>query len=303
MTTSGSQAQNRAEEDDYDDSGVSTMASDSQSSSIPSTTTTTSTTFLSFASDTQSIPLSQLSASVGTSETFSNSLSPSSTGIQGSSVDVAMDWIPSQPQDQQPLANQPPATAQIQIVVSQPPEQETLLQTPGAPPLAKTPPGPHPIPLDVASAVALPALVPEDMSLETLYARVKTLFPTFKPHCILRFSSLLGLGKPSSLPKVWKGARKPKQRKGEGETRELRLELDIKPAPDTSFLDDEVGMIYGASEHCFVLGVVLCMRNVCVLCWAVHTVFVTILISRCCWMRMHVYILYLYCIIMCMWRD
>ena len=69
------------------------------------------------------------------------------------------------------------------------------------------------------------------------------MFPTFKPHCILRFSSLLGLSKPSSLPKVWKGARKPKHRKGEGETRELKLELDNKPASDTIFLDDEVGLM------------------------------------------------------------
>lgn len=254
VTTSGSQTKNREEEDDYDDSGVSTMTSGSQSSSN---------TFLSFASDTQSMPLSHLSASIVSQDTFSNSLSPSGMGGGvGSSIDVPMDWIPSQPQPQdvaplQPLAYQPPTSAHIQIVVSQPPEQGTLQQIPGGPSLAKTSPGPHPISPDVASAVALPALIPEDMTLEALYAKVKTLFPTFKPNCILRFSSLLGLSKPSSLPKVWKGARKPKLRKGEeskhrkgeeskhreGETRELKLEWDTKPAPDTSFLDDEVGLM------------------------------------------------------------
>eukprot|EP00731_Ephydatia_muelleri_P018351 Em0011g391a len=210
VKTSGFQAKNKEEEDDYDDSGASTMASSSQSSSVPST---------------QSIPFLQLSASIGTPDAFSNSLSPPpSTGDGGSNVDVAMDWIPSQPQDLaslQPLAYHPPTSAQIQIVVSQPPEQGTLPQTHGEPSLPKTQPGPHPVAPNVASAVALPALIQRT--------------------CPWRLStpSLLGLSKPSSLPKVWKGARKPKHRKGEGETRELKLELDNKPASDTIFLDDE----------------------------------------------------------------
>ena len=110
----------------------------------------------------------------------------------------------------------------------------------------------------MATAVALPALIPEDMSLDMLYAKVKTLFPTFKPHCILRFSSLLGLGKPSSLPRVWRGAKKPKHRKGDrGEPKELKLDLDSKVPTDTVFLDDEVGKLQ------FILWL-------CLLCAHVH---------------------------------
>lgn len=51
--------------------------------------------------------------------------------------------------------------------------------------------------------------LPDNMSLDELHAKVKKLFPGFKPNSILRFSSLLGPGKPSSLPKLWSEAKKP----------------------------------------------------------------------------------------------
>ncbi len=81
--------------------------------------------------------------------------------------------------------------------------------------------------------------IPEDMSIEELHAKVMKMFPGFKPHGILRFSSLLGAGKKSSLPQVWKGAQKPKRRsvqKGE-----LRLDIDWVPPPEMIRESDEVG--------------------------------------------------------------
>ena len=37
---------------------------------------------------------------------------------------------------------------------------------------------------------------------------VKDLFPEFEYDAVLRYSKLFGLGKQSSLPKIWKGVRK-----------------------------------------------------------------------------------------------
>ncbi len=50
------------------------------------------------------------------------------------------------------------------------------------------------------------------MSLEQLQAKVKEMFPGFTTNGILRFSSLLGPGKQSSMPRLWEGCRKPKRK-------------------------------------------------------------------------------------------
>ena len=80
------------------------------------------------------------------------------------------------------------------------------------------------------------------MTLEELRAKVKQLFPGFKPHGILRFSSLLGPGKPSSLPRIWREARKPrkKKKKKPAETCTWTLDLDCEVPPEMVMSDDEV---------------------------------------------------------------
>ena len=93
---------------------------------------------------------------------------------------------------------------------------------------------------------AIPALIPEHMSLEQLHDRVKEYFPSFKPYGILQFLSLLGPGSPSSLPNVWKGAKKPKRRRKEGDRKggiTATWELDKEftpPPPEMCMSDDEV---------------------------------------------------------------
>ena len=99
---------------------------------------------------------------------------------------------------------------------------------------------------------AIPSLIPENMTLEQLRAKVKTLFPGFKSQGILRFSSLLGPGKPSSLPRIWREARKPKRKpkskkrsvdgNDEGLGCSWKLDLDFEPTPDMIASDDEVCM-------------------------------------------------------------
>jgi len=75
--------------------------------------------------------------------------------------------------------------------------------------------------------------------------KVKEYFPSFKPYGILRFLSLLGPGNPSSLPNVWKGAKKPKRRRKEGEwkggiTATWELDKEFTPPPEMCMSDDEV---------------------------------------------------------------
>lgn len=65
------------------------------------------------------------------------------------------------------------------------------------------------------------------MTLEELRAKVKRLFPGFKSHGILRFSSLLGVGKPSSQPRIWREASKPKKKKKKSLTRSLDLDVEV----------------------------------------------------------------------------
>lgn len=82
--------------------------------------------------------------------------------------------------------------------------------------------------------------LPDNMSLDELHAKVKKLFPGFKPNSILRFSSLLGPGKPSSLPKLWSEAKKPPKRKPKSEPVEWKLDCDFIPPEHMINTDDEV---------------------------------------------------------------
>ena len=82
--------------------------------------------------------------------------------------------------------------------------------------------------------------LPDNMSLDELHAKVKKWFPGFKPNSILRFSSLLGPGKPSSLPKRWSEAKKPQKRKKSNKPVELKLDCDFIPPDHMINTDDEV---------------------------------------------------------------
>lgn len=109
-----------------------------------------------------------------------------------------------------------------------------------APPPVSIPDAPPPPPEQ--DSIANPALIPENMSIDELYEKVKKLFPGFKPNSILRFSSLLGPGRPSFLPQIWQGARKPKKRKKQEGERPTPLTLDLGPVPppEMCMSDDEV---------------------------------------------------------------
>ena len=102
--------------------------------------------------------------------------------------------------------------------------------------------------------------VPEITQLsEELYERVKKLFPSYKREGLLRFSSLLGLGRPSCLPKIWAGARKPRRKKQkqepqggrEEEDRSEHWTLDLGGTPPRELLasDDEDWLLSGADDH------------------------------------------------------
>ena len=88
-----------------------------------------------------------------------------------------------------------------------------------------------------------PGELPDNMSLDELYVRVKKLFPGFKPNSILRFSSLLGPGKPSSLPKLWSEAKKPPKKRMPSERVELKLDCDFIPPEHMVNTDDEVDQL------------------------------------------------------------
>lgn len=123
---------------------------------------------------------------------------------------------------------------------------ENLVPNPPLPsvPTSQLPEGEPPTSKPQLEASAIPALIPEDMSLEDLHKKVKEHFPAFKPYGILRFLSLLGPGNTSSLPNRWKGAKKPKRgRKKEEEkaiTADWQLDIDFVPPPEMCMSDDEV---------------------------------------------------------------
>ena len=80
------------------------------------------------------------------------------------------------------------------------------------------------------------------MTLEQLRSKVKQLFPGFKSQGILRFSSLLGPGKPSSQPRIWREAQKPKRKRNvKKSVCSWRLDLDYVLPPE-SISDDTVSL-------------------------------------------------------------
>ena len=70
----------------------------------------------------------------------------------------------------------------------------------------------EPIPVSDTDTTQEQPQLPGGMSLEELQDKVKELFPGFTTDNILRFSSLLGPGKQSSMPRLWDGCRKPKRK-------------------------------------------------------------------------------------------
>ena len=151
---------------------------------------------------------------------------------------------PTQPQvlapPTQPQALAPPTQPQALA----PPTQSEVLAPPTQPEVLAPPTQPT---------------VPEAQVTEELYAKVKQLFPSFKQEGLLRFSSLLGLGRPSCLPKIWAGARKPKRKKQklqpqhdmEGEDRSEHWTLDLGGTPPREILasDDEDWLLSGEDDH------------------------------------------------------
>ena len=102
--------------------------------------------------------------------------------------------------------------------------------------------------------------VPEAAQLsEELYEKVKKLFPSYEREGLLRFSSLLGLGRPSCLPKIWAGARKPKRKKQkqepqdgwEGEDKSEHWTLDLGGTPPRELVasDDEDWLLSGTDDR------------------------------------------------------
>ena len=83
---------------------------------------------------------------------------------------------------------------------------------------------------------------PNGMSREELYEKVKKLFPGFEPNGILRFSSLLGVGKPSSLPRAWEGCQKPKRKRKppDDSVNPDEWTFNFGPTPTQDMLDDQV---------------------------------------------------------------
>ena len=88
-----------------------------------------------------------------------------------------------------------------------------------------------------------PPLLPilgESMTKEKLFERVQTLYPGFRPNGILRFSSLMGLGRPSSLPKIWEGCVKPQKRpRSSGDSDDWTFDFGPDPTPDMLDNQDE----------------------------------------------------------------
>ena len=137
---------------------------------------------------------------------------------------------------------------------SQPPTSDASLSTSAVDNMSVAPPQPQ------ALAPPTQPTVPEaTQPSEELYEKVKKLFPSFRREGLLRFSSLLGLGRPSCLPKIWAGARKPKRKKlkqepqdgWEGEDRSEHWTLDLGGTPPRELLasDDEDWLLSGADDH------------------------------------------------------
>ena len=84
-------------------------------------------------------------------------------------------------------------------------------------------------------------LIPGNMTREELYKKVKEHFPTFTPNGILRFSSLLGPGRPSCLPKIWQDCKKPtrKQKRPEDVVNPDDWTFNFGPIPGPEMLDDQ----------------------------------------------------------------
>ena len=84
-------------------------------------------------------------------------------------------------------------------------------------------------------------LIPGNITREELYKKVKEHFPTFTPNGILRFSSLLGPGRPSCLPKIWQDCKKPtrKQKCPEDVVNPDDWTFNFGPIPGPEMLDDQ----------------------------------------------------------------
>lgn len=78
------------------------------------------------------------------------------------------------------------------------------------------PPLPEPITAEEAEEIKRRKMeTPLAAMLPPKYANVHVikLFPDFRPNRVLRFSRLFGPGKASSLPQIWRGARKRRKKK------------------------------------------------------------------------------------------
>ena len=106
---------------------------------------------------------------------------------------------------------------------------------------------------------AIPYLIPKDMTLEQLHAKVsppvpfplifllppplmqvKQLFPGFVPNSVLRFCSLLGAPKISVAAKQWVGAKRPAKKPPRTEEVDWQFEFAPPPPPHKLLDTDEV---------------------------------------------------------------
>ena len=156
---------------------------------------------------------------------------------------------PTSPASQTETSTKPPASPASQTETSTKPPASPASQTETSTKPPTSPASQTEEQLDKVdlSDSAIPALIPDNMTMDQLHAKVKELFPGFKPHNILRFSSLLGQGKRSSLPQVWKGAIKPKRRADRRKGEELKLDIDYIPPPEMIMESDEVSVCRGMS--------------------------------------------------------
>jgi transcription initiation factor TFIID subunit 1 len=94
---------------------------------------------------------------------------------------------------------------------------------------------------------AIPYLIPKDMTMEQLHAKVKGLFPGFVPNSVLRFCTLLGPPKISVAAKLWAGARRPPKRPPRTEEVEWKFNFGPPPPPGKLLDSDEKSFL--RSEH------------------------------------------------------
>ena len=98
--------------------------------------------------------------------------------------------------------------------------------------------------------------IEEGLTRDQLVEKVMSFFPEYTPEGILRFSSLLGPGRQSSLPRLWEGCRKPKPSRKPPEERidPNDWTFDFAPTPSADMLDDDTVDFMAPVDSAHALG-------------------------------------------------